>query len=113
MHLLLRQPGDTPVILLILEGVTQSNFLSMVLYEITLVPLVEDLSDTDPTLLSHFYADDVAFDGLVRWSAAQLRLLIDWGTYRGYVPELVKLLFIDDNPEDEEAERPKFEQTGL
>ena len=38
---LLRQPGETPVIILSREGVTQGDPLFMVLYGITLVPLAE------------------------------------------------------------------------
>ena len=68
----------------------------MVLYGITLISLVEDLRDLDTTLLSPFFSDDVAFDGLVRPSTAQMRLLMDRGTERGYFPELSKLLFIAD-----------------
>ena len=59
----------------------------MVLYGIPLVPLEEDLRDTYPTLMSPFYADDVEFDGLMRRSVGQLRLLMDWGVDRDYFPE--------------------------
>ena len=38
----------------------------MVLYGITLVPLTEEVRDADPTLLSPFYAKDLAFSGSVR-----------------------------------------------
>ena len=51
----------------------------MVLYNITLVPLLEELRGADPNLLSPFYADDVAFNRLARRSAAQLCLLMDRG----------------------------------
>ena len=71
----------------------------MVLHGIPLVPLAEDLRDVDPTLLSHFYADDAAFDGLARQSAAQLRLLMEHGLDWGYFPEPSELLYIADNPE--------------
>ena len=71
----------------------------MVLYGITLVPLTEELRDVDPTLLSHFYANDAAFDGLAIQSAAQLRLLMEHGLDRGYFPETSKLLYISDNLE--------------
>ena len=40
-QLLLHQPGDAPLIILIREGVTQGNPLSVVIYGITLVPLIE------------------------------------------------------------------------
>ena len=43
----------------------------MVLYEITLVPLAEDLRDVYPTLLSPVYANYAAVYGLKRSSAAQ------------------------------------------
>ena len=78
---------------------TQGDPLSMVLYGITLVPLAEDLRDGDPTLMSPFYADDAEFDGLVRRSAAQLHVMMYWGTDRVYLPEPAKSLFISDNPE--------------
>ena len=40
-QLLLRQPGDQPVKILIQEGVTQGDTLSMVLYRITLASLAD------------------------------------------------------------------------
>ena len=64
----------------------------MVLYGITLVPLAEELRDADPTLLFPFYADDAVFDGTVRRSAVQLRLMMDRRPDRGYFPELTKYL---------------------
>ena len=70
MQLILHQPGDALFIILIWEGVTQGDPSSMVLYEITLVPLTEELRDEDPTLLHHFYANDAAFDALERRSVA-------------------------------------------
>ena len=85
-QILLDQPGDAPVLLLSQEGVTQDDPLSMVLCGITLVPLVEDLRDTDNDLLSSLYANDAAFDGSARRSAAKLRLLIDQGTDQGVIP---------------------------
>ena len=69
----------------------------MFLYRITLVFLSEEPKDADPTLLLNFYADDAAFYGLASRSAAQLRLLMDRGTERGYFPESSKSLFIDDS----------------
>ena len=85
----------------------------MVLYRITLVPLAEELRDADTNLLSLFYAEDGAFDGLARWSALQLQLLMDQGLDWGYFPEPAKLLFIADNPEDKEAAQREFEWSGL
>ena len=77
----------------------------MVLYDITLVPLAEDLRAADPVLLSPFYADDAEFDDLARQSAQLLKLLMDRGPYWGYFPEKSKSLFISDTPVQEEAAR--------
>ena len=81
----------------------------MVLYEITLVPLTEELRYADPTLLPSSYADDSVIYGLERQCAAQLKLLMD----RGYFPDLSKSLFISDNLEDKEAMRWDFDRVGL
>ena len=66
----------------------------MVLYRINLVPLAEELQAADPGLLSHFYANDAAFDGSARRSAQLLKLLMKRGTDRGYSPKPAKSLFI-------------------
>ena len=96
-QLLFCKPSDAPVILLSREGFSQGDFISMVLYGITLVLLIEDLRDADPTLHSPFYADDTAFDGSARRSTAQLKILMDLGPDQGYIPEPAKSLFIADN----------------
>ena len=75
----------------------------MVLYMITLVPLVEELRAADLGLLSPFYADDAAFYGLARRSAQLLKLLMKRGPDQGYFPEPAKSLFILDTPGQEEA----------
>ena len=72
----------------------------MVLYGITIAPLVEELRDADPKILSPFYAYDAVFDGLARRSAAQLILLMDRGPDRGYFPDPSKSLFIADKLEE-------------
>ena len=85
----------------------------MVLYGITLVPLVEELRAADPWLLSPFYADNTAFNGLERRSAQLLKLLMKRGSGRGYFPELAISLFILDNPGQEEAAKREFSKEGL
>ena len=82
-QLLLRQTGELPVTILSREGVTQGDPLSMVLYRITLAPLAEELQAADPGLLSPFYADDAAFDGLSRRIAQLLKLLMKRGPEQG------------------------------
>ena len=66
----------------------------MVLYRIALVPLAEELRLADPGLLSPFYADDAAFDGSERHSAQLLKMLMERGTDREYLPEPANSLFI-------------------
>ena len=85
----------------------------MVLYGITLVLLVEELMDAYYNLLSPFYNDDAEFDRSARRSAAQLRLLMDWGSDWGYFHDPAKYLFITDNPDEKEETRREFEQVGL
>ena len=54
LQLLLRQTGNLPVTLLRQEGVTEGYPLSMFLYYITLVPLVEELWTAGPGILTPF-----------------------------------------------------------
>ena len=112
-QLLLCQPGEPPVKILIREGVTQGDPLPMVLYGITLVPLAEELRTADTGLLSPFYADDVAFDGLAQQSAQLLKLLINRWPDRGYLTEPAKSLFISNTPGQEEATNREFDAEGL
>ena len=85
----------------------------MVLYGITLVPLAEELIAADQVLLSPFYADDAAFDGLSQRSAHILKLLMKRGTDWGYFPKPVKSLFISDTPGQEKAVKEEFEAEVL
>ena len=62
----------------------------MVLYGITLTPLAEELRVADPGLLSPFYADDAVCDGSAQQSAQLLKLLMERGPDRGYLPDLIK-----------------------
>ena len=112
-QLFLQQLGEPPVTILSREGVIQGDPLSMVLYGITLIHLVEDLRAADPGLLSPFYADDAAFDGLTRHSAQLLKLLMERGPDRVYFPEPAKLLFISDTLGQEEAAKREFAIEGL
>ena len=110
---LLRQPGELPVTILSRKGVTQGDPFSMVLCGITLVPLEEELRAADPGLLSPFYAEDAAFDGLERHSTQLLKLLMKRGPDQVYFPELAKSLFILDTPGEEEAAKQELAKEGL
>ena len=85
----------------------------MVFYVITLAPLAEELQAADTGLLSPFYADDVALDGLAQRSAQLLKLLtkmvLDWR----YFPEPAKYFFIVHNPGQEEEAKREFSVEGL
>ena len=100
-QLLLHHPGGAPVILLNQEGVTQGDFLYMVLYGITLVPLEEEIRAADLGLVSPFYVYDVEFDGSERRSAHLSKLHIKRGTDWGHFPKSYNSLFIADFPEQE------------
>ena len=107
-QLLLCQPGEPTVTILSREGVNQGDPLSMVLYGISLVPLAEELRSADQGLLSPFYADDEAFDGLARRSAQLLKLLMKRGPDRGCFPEPANYLFISDTPGQETTAKREF-----
>ena len=113
MQLLLRQTGELPVTILSREGLTQGEPLSMVLYRITPVPLVEELRAADLGILSPFYADNAAFDGSARRSAQLLKLLMRRGPDREYFHEPAKSLFISDTLGQEEASKREFAVEGL
>ena len=86
-QLLLHQPGEPPVTILIREGFTQGDPISMVLNGITLSPLAEDLRASDSGLLSPFNADHAAFDESARRSARLFKLLMKRGPYQGHLPK--------------------------
>ena len=77
VNLLLYQYFQDPVLILRQEGFTQEDHLSMVLYGITLSPLVEELRAADLALLESFYANNMAFDGSAQQSKLLLTLLLD------------------------------------
>ena len=64
-------------------------------------------------MLSPFYADDAAFDGIAQQISQLLKLLMKRGPDRGYFPQMAKSLFISDTPEQEVAEKREFAAGGL
>ena len=77
----------------------------MVLYMITFIPLAEELRAAYPGLLSPFFADDAAFDGLARRGAKLLKLIMERGPEQKYLIKPAKSLFILDTPGKEEVVR--------
>ena len=59
----------------------------MVLYSITLLPLVEETRSADLALLAPLSADNIVFYGLARSSVHLLTLLLEQGPAREYFPE--------------------------
>ena len=107
-QLLLCQLGEPSVTLLVPEGVTQGDPLSMFLYRITLFPLVEELQAVDPGLFTPFYLYDAEFDGLVITSVQLLKLLMEKETDRGYFSKPARIICIADSPDKEEAAKREF-----
>ena len=65
------------------------------------------------TLLSPFYSNVVAFDGLTRRIVAQLRLLMERRPDLGYFPKPPMSLFIEYSLEEKDAAKRDFDQTVL
>ena len=63
VQLLLPQSGEPPILLRSREGITQGYYLLVVLYGITLVPLVEQTQAEDPCFLPLFYTDNTSLYG--------------------------------------------------
>ena len=105
--------GGAPVTIMSQDWLTWVDSLLMVLYGVTLVPLVEELGVEYLRLIFPFYADNTTFDGSSRQSAQLLNLLMERGPDRGYLPKPAKSLFIPDTPVQEEAARREFAAEGL
>ena len=95
------------------EVVSQVYPFSTVLYEITLLPIEEELWALDLALLVLIYAYDATFDDPVKWIALLLNLLLEEGAHWLYLLYLLRLLFICYSPTQEGAEQRKFEEKRL
>ena len=82
-----------------MEGITQKDPLSMVLYTITLISLTEELRLENPGIHSRFHADNVTFDGFSRIIAHLLRILLDRGLNWVYFTAPTTSPFIADSME--------------
>ena len=75
-QLLLRWQGKDPIVILIMEGFTQGYPLSMILYGITIFPIIEEFRSEYPELLSSFYAVGALFHGPASRSTRMMTLLL-------------------------------------
>ena len=94
------------------EGVTQGDPLSMILYGIALIPLVELLRHDCPEVMQPWYADDLALLGRHAANARCLKLLTTAGPFFGYFPNPGKSWYVCDAVDEDEA-RAAFDAAGL
>eukprot|EP00957_Ditylum_brightwellii_P131195 10006675-Ditylum_brightwellii.AAC.1 len=78
--LVICQPGQELEVLQSKEGVTQDDPLSMVAYDVTLVPFAEKIRAADDSVVAPFYADDVVLDGMTAQNAKLIKLLVERGS---------------------------------
>ena len=94
------------------EGVTQGDPLSMILYGIALIPLVELLRHDCPEVMQPWYADDLALLGRHAANARCLKLLTKAGPFFGYFPNPGKSWYVCDAVDEDEA-RAAIDAAGL
>ena len=94
IRLICRRPGNTALIILSKEGVTQGNPLAMALYGIALLPLAEKLRESFPAVMQPWYADDAAMMGKHMGNGRCFQLLIKIGPHFRYHPEPAKSFYI-------------------
>ena len=94
IRLICRRPGDTALIILSKEGVTQGDPLAMALYGIALLPLAERLRKDFPSVMQPWYADDAAMMGKANAVGGCFQLLMKIGPDFGYHPEPAKSFYI-------------------
>ena len=82
------------LILLSHKGMAQGNPLSMVIYDIALLPLAEMLREASKDVMQPWYADDAAMQGAVEEVAVTMVSLIKVGPQFGYHPEPEKSFVI-------------------
>jgi hypothetical protein len=104
-QLLLRRIGQTCLILLSQEGVTQGDPLSMIVYGVALLPLSQKLRHAEPMVLQPWYADDMAMVGPCSGIARCTQLLERLGPLRGYFPEPSKSILICKPAAQDDARR--------
>ena len=85
----------------------------MVLYGITFNTQIEELQEGDLGIITPFYADDTAFDSLVRRTSQIMKVILEWGADMEYFHEPAKYFLISESPAQEAEARREFEVEGL
>jgi hypothetical protein len=93
------------------EGVTQGDPLSMLMYALAVMPLIQSLKEVSD-VTQNWYADDAAAVGKLEDLAHWLRSLMLKGPAYGYFPEPAKSYLIVA-PEFVEQAKEVFEQFGV
>lgn len=102
-QLVLQQTSGIPRILQSQEGVTQGDPLSMILYGIGLLPLLESLHDHVPELVQPWYENDLAISGKCLRIARALDFLMEHDSARGYYLEPAKSVLIMTHGQEDRA----------
>ena len=92
------------------EGTTQGDPLSMTMFALAVVPLIEKISTESTT--QAWFADDSACGGKLRWLRKWWDRLRMFGPAFGYFPNAVKTILVVKSEKVEEANE-EFKGTGI
>jgi hypothetical protein len=106
------RPGKPPFWILSREGIAQGCSLSMNLYGVALLPLLNRMHAAVPDALAPAYADDTAAAGKAVHNAACLSFLLRHVPRYGYYPDPGRSWYIC-KAEDEVVTRQAFEANDL
>jgi len=93
-QLVIRRPGHPCSVILLQEGVTQGDPISMVIYGTTLMPLTEMVQQQLPATLQAWYANESTFGGMAPDIAAAMQAILERGPARCYFPKPSKSILI-------------------
>lgn len=98
--LFIRTTGTSCVLIYSKEGIIQGDPLSMILYGLTVLPLIKSLKVDFPEVLQIWYADDSSLAGQVTDLGPVLLQLHARGKSRGYKVQPSKSIFVPCDPQD-------------
>ena len=93
------------------EGVTQGDPLSMLLYAVAVLPLIQALEDREKWI-QNWYADDSACAAGLPRLREWFDKLLKWGPDFGYYPEPQKTILVVD-PNNELRAKELFDELGI
>jgi len=107
-----RAPGQAPIIIHSMEGITQGCGMAMQAYGIVLLPLCRRMNAQLPGVLKPWYADNASSIGTASDNAQCLAFLVQHGQWYGYVPQPAKSWYVC-KAEDEAVAREEYLKLGL